>query len=60
MAISFAAHIKPLFQERDRNAMLGRFDLWAYADVVEWGDRIDLQLTAGLMPCYGELGEVAD
>jgi hypothetical protein len=53
LAISFAAQIRPLFREGDRNAMLGRFDLWAYADVVEWADRIDLKLTAGLMPCDG-------
>ena len=33
--------------------MLGRFDLWANADVVEWADRNDLKLTAGLMPCDG-------
>jgi hypothetical protein len=26
---------------------------WAYADVVEWADRIDLKLTTALMPCDG-------
>ena len=53
MAISFAADIRPLFRESDRNAMLRMLDLWAHADVVEWADRIDLKLTSGLMPCDG-------
>jgi len=26
-------HIKPLFRERDRQAMQSRFDLWSYDDV---------------------------
>jgi hypothetical protein len=35
--LGFAADISPLFREKDRNAMRGAFDLWAYADVVTQG-----------------------
>jgi hypothetical protein len=30
---AFAQDIKPLFREKDRNSMIGRFDLWSYQDV---------------------------
>lgn len=32
--VGFAAHIKPLFRQFDRNSMRPMFDLWAYDDVV--------------------------
>ncbi|HEY6429932.1 MAG TPA: hypothetical protein VIX84_22100 [Acidimicrobiales bacterium] len=47
---SYAADIKPLFRERDRESMLSHFDLWSYSDVVQHKDAI---LTAGTMPCDG-------
>ena len=31
--VSFAAHIKPLFRERDRQSMSFAFDLWSFEDV---------------------------
>jgi len=48
---SYAADIKPLFRERDREAMLSHFDLWLYDDVVAHKDAILAQLAAGDMPC---------
>jgi hypothetical protein len=50
---SYAADIKPLFRERDRDAMLSNFDLWLYDDVVAHKDAILAQLAAGGMPCDG-------
>ena len=50
---SYAADIKSLFRERDREAMLTHFDLWLYDDVVAHKDAILAQLTAGDMPCDG-------
>jgi hypothetical protein len=50
---SYAADIKPLFRERDREAMLAAFDLWLYDDVVAHKDAILAQLAAGDMPCDG-------
>jgi hypothetical protein len=32
---SFTKDIRPLFRDKDRNAMLGRFDLWSSQDVRE-------------------------
>ena len=49
----FEADIKPLFRERDRDSMRGRFDLWAYADVVANADAIASRLGDGTMPCDG-------
>lgn len=51
--LSFAQDIKPLFREKDRDAMRGAFDLWAYADVVAHADAIAQQVGAGTMPCDG-------
>lgn len=45
--------ISPLFREKDRNAMRGAFDLWAYADVVSHGQAIAQRLAKGTMPCDG-------
>ena len=49
----FEADIKPLFRERDRQAMQSRFDLWSYDDVVERSDAILGRLRDGSMPCDG-------
>jgi hypothetical protein len=50
---SFEADIKPLFRERDRQSMLGHFDLWSCEDVMENKDVILERLTDGDMPCDG-------
>jgi hypothetical protein len=50
---SYAADIRPLFRERDRDAMLTHFDLWLYDDVVAHKVGILAQLAAGDMPCDG-------
>jgi hypothetical protein len=50
---SYAADIKPLFRERDRESMLSHFDLWSYGDVVQHKEDILARLAAGTMPCDG-------
>ncbi|MGH3527527.1 MAG: ferritin-like domain-containing protein [Pseudonocardiaceae bacterium] len=50
-AVSFAAHVKPLFRARDRQSMRFAFDLWSYPDVVKHADAILDQVRAGSMPC---------
>jgi hypothetical protein len=50
----FDADIKPLFRERDRNAMKGAFDLWDYDDVVKHVQAILHEVTVGGMPCDGK------
>ena len=49
----FETQIKPLFRERDRQAMQSRFDLWLYDDVSRHADRILMRLRDGTMPCDG-------
>jgi hypothetical protein len=53
MSVSFSIDVKPLFREKDREAMIqvGNFDLWDYADVAKWADGIVVRLEGGLMPC---------
>jgi truncated hemoglobin YjbI len=51
--VSFAAHIKPLFRERDRRSMTFAFDLWSYDDVSTHAEAILDRLRAGTMPCDG-------
>jgi hypothetical protein len=51
--LGFEADIKPMFREKDRNAMRKAFDLWAYDDVVAHGDAIAQQVEKGTMPCDG-------
>jgi hypothetical protein len=51
--VSFAADLKPLFREQDRNSMRGAFDLWSYDDVSENADAILDRLRSGTMPCDG-------
>jgi hypothetical protein len=51
--IGFESDIKPLFRAKDRDAMRGRFDLWAYSDVVAHAGAIGRRLSNGSMPCDG-------
>ena len=51
--VSFAAHIKPLFRERDRQSMSFAFDLWSYDDVRAHAAGILAKLADGSMPCDG-------
>ena len=51
--VSFGAHIKPMFRERDRQSMTFAFDLWSYDDVKEHSQDIVNRLRAGTMPCDG-------
>jgi hypothetical protein len=52
-AVGFAIDIKPLFRDRDRDAMSFAFDLWSYADVSENADAILSAVRRGSMPCDG-------
>lgn len=54
--LSFATHIRDLFRQRDREAMLlyGSFDLHQYEDVRENAERILATVEAGSMPCDSE------
>ena len=47
----FAADIKPLFREGDRDAMEFAFDLWDYDDVAGNADAILDAVAQGSMPC---------
>jgi hypothetical protein len=51
--LSFESDIKPLFRDKDRQAMLRAFDLWSYPDVVANAEAISEQLSEGTMPCDG-------
>jgi CDGSH-type Zn-finger protein/truncated hemoglobin YjbI len=51
--VSFAAHVKPLFRERDHKSMAFAFDLWSQADVQAHAARILERLQKGTMPCDG-------
>jgi hypothetical protein len=51
--VGFEADIKPLFRDRDRQAMQSRFDLWSYDDVSRHADAILGRLRDGSMPCDG-------
>ena len=52
-AVSFEAHIKPLFREHDRKSMTFAFDLWSQADVQAHAAGILARLRDGTMPCDG-------
>jgi hypothetical protein len=52
-SVSFAADIRPMFREKDRDAMRGAFDLWQYDDVVSHAAAIATKLHEGTMPCDG-------
>jgi hypothetical protein len=49
----FGAHIKTMFRRKDRQSMLGAFDLWSYDDVAAHADAILGRLRDGSMPCDG-------
>jgi hypothetical protein len=51
--LSFERDIKPMFREKDRDAMLQAFDLFDYDDVVENVRKIARTLRSGQMPCDG-------
>ncbi len=51
--LSYDAHIKPMFRDRDRDSMRFSFDLWSHADVASHADAIAERLRAGTMPCDG-------
>jgi hypothetical protein len=51
---SFAKDIKPLFRDKDRTSMLGRFDLWSSQDVRNNAPAILKVLQARTMPCDGQ------
>jgi len=51
--LSFERDIKPLFRDKDREAMEGAFDLWDYADVTANADAILAAVAEGGMPCDG-------
>jgi CDGSH-type Zn-finger protein/truncated hemoglobin YjbI len=49
--VSFEAHIKPLFRDRDRQSMSFAFDLWSADDVRAHAHDILQRLRDGSMPC---------
>lgn len=49
--VSFAAHIKPLFRQSDRQSMSFAFDLWSFDDVSARAAEILSRLRDGSMPC---------
>jgi hypothetical protein len=51
--LSFDQDIKPLFREKDREAMEGAFDLWDHEDVSENATAILEAVAGGEMPCDG-------
>jgi truncated hemoglobin YjbI len=51
--VSFAANIKPMFREHDRQSMSFAFDLWSYDDVRAHAAAILERLENGTMPCDG-------
>jgi hypothetical protein len=53
--VGFERDIKPLFRERDRDAMqsVGGSDLWSYDDVTARASSILAVVQAGRMPCDG-------
>ena len=52
-AVSFDAHVKPLFRPADRDSMTFAFDLWSRADVQAHAADILDRLSQGTMPCDG-------
>jgi hypothetical protein len=51
--VSFAAHIRPLFRDRDKQSMSWAFDLASYDDVRAHAEKILGRLADGRMPCDG-------
>jgi hypothetical protein len=52
-SIGFEQDIKPLFRERDREAMKWAFDLWSHDEVAQNNEAILERLRNGTMPCDG-------
>jgi CDGSH-type Zn-finger protein/truncated hemoglobin YjbI len=52
-AVSFAAHIKPMFRQSDRTSMSFAFDLWSADAVRTHAAGILARLRDGSMPCDG-------
>jgi hypothetical protein len=55
--VGFAADIKPLFREKDRDSMRRAFDLWSRDDVLAHAQAIASHLRDGTMPCDGRWPE---
>ena len=51
--LSFERDIKPMFRQKDRDAMLPAFDLFDYGDVAENAGKIARSLRSRQMPCDG-------
>jgi hypothetical protein len=51
--LSFDADIKPLFRQKDRDAMRRAFDLWSYVDVQAHAGAIVENVKNESMPCDG-------
>jgi CDGSH-type Zn-finger protein/truncated hemoglobin YjbI len=49
--VTFDAHIRPLFRERDRNSMRFALDLWSYDEVRSHAEVIHERVANGSMPC---------
>ena len=49
--LSFERDVRPLFREKDRDAMLRAFDLWSLSDVQAHQGAIVEQVRSGTMPC---------
>lgn len=50
-ATAFEQDIKPMFREKDRNAMMFAFDLWDESQVRANASDIQERLEGGDMPC---------
>lgn len=51
--MGYAADVRPLFREEDREAMDFAFDLWDYEDVKSNAALILERIEDGTMPCDG-------
>jgi hypothetical protein len=51
--VGFETTIRPMFRERDQQAMRRSFDLWSHDDVSRHADAILRRLRDGTMPCDG-------
>ncbi len=51
--VSFGAHIKPLFRDKDRQSMSFALDLWSADDVRAHSAAILERVASGSMPCDG-------
>jgi hypothetical protein len=49
----FEREIKPLFRQKDRDAMRFAFDLWSFDSVSEHAEAIRRRVDEGTMPCDG-------